>query len=30
MYGQLYNVFADTEFQLKVKKEDKDSYNESL
>jgi DNA-directed RNA polymerase subunit F len=28
MYGQTYNVLA--EFQLKVKKEDKDSYNESI
>jgi hypothetical protein len=30
MIGQIYNVFADPEFQLKVKKEDKDAYNESL
>lgn len=28
MYGQTYNVMA--EFTLKVKKEDKDSYNESI
>ena len=28
MYGQIYNVLA--EFQLKVKKEDKDSFGESL
>jgi hypothetical protein len=28
MYGQTYNVLA--EFQLKVKKEDKDSFNESI
>jgi uncharacterized Zn finger protein (UPF0148 family) len=28
MYGQIYNVLS--EFQLKVKKEDKDSYNESI
>jgi superfamily II RNA helicase len=28
MYGQVYNVLA--EFQLKVKKEDKDSFGESL
>jgi len=28
MLGQIYNVFA--EYNLKVKKEDKDSYNECM
>lgn len=28
LYGQIYNTLA--EFQLKVKKEDKDNFNESV